>query len=166
MKEADLPLYISSFTLLHQNITVTSQSIVWFRREHGVFVTNILISLSEYACWFGDTNRCLTSGQSQWLYCNFDVKTHEPIYNEPWKDWKKTSLSLGGWNSSTEQVFISGSISGWNQRFYKQKAQVLQLNSAGHFKRRGIMRHKGQIHARPFCWHVSPIENPGGKCAE
>ena len=34
-------------------------------------------------------------------------------------------------------MVILGSSDGGNQRFYKQKAQVLQLNGAGHLKRGG-----------------------------
>ena len=37
-----------------------------------------------------------------------------------------------------EHIFMSGSRDGWNQHFYKIKSQVLQLNGACHFERRGF----------------------------
>ena len=45
-------------------------------------------------------------------------------------------------NSGMEQVLISGSSDGWNQYLHKKTKTVLQLNSAGHFKRRRRLRHK------------------------
>ena len=75
---------------------------------------------------------------------------HEPAQNEPRKDWENLRLFLGNWNRGMEQMFISGDINGWNQRFYKLKSQVLQINSAVYFKRRRKLCHKGRIHVRPF----------------
>ena len=68
---------------------------------------------------------------------------HEPAENEPRKDWKKLRLSGREWENSMEQIFILGSSYGGNQRFYKQKSQVLQINSAGHFKRSSRLLYKG-----------------------
>ena len=75
----------------------------------------------------------------------------------------KRSASTGGnWNNTMEQMFILGSIDGWNQHFYKLKLQVLQLNGAGHFKKRISLLHKVWSHVWYFCWNISPGEKPGG----
>ena len=67
--------------------------------------------------------------------------THKPSQNNLSKDWKNISLFWENRNNSMEQMFISSSRYGCNQRFYKRKSQVLQLNSSGHFKRRRRLRH-------------------------
>ena len=77
----------------------------------------------------------------------FSYKTHshkyEPTQNDPRKDWKKLRLSGREWENSMEQIFILGSSYGGNQRFYKQKSQVLQINSLGHFKSSSRLLYKG-----------------------
>ena len=72
------------------------------------------------------------------------------------KDWKHISLLWGNWNSGMEQMLISGYSDGCNQHFYKRKAQVLQLNSAGHLKRRRRLCHKSWINVSPLYWYGIP----------
>ena len=48
---------------------------------------------------------------------NTPSETQKPTKNEPRKDCKNLSLSWGEWNSSTEQVFLSGYSNGWNHLF-------------------------------------------------
>ena len=67
---------------------------------------------------------------------------HELTHNEPRKAIKNIILSWGDGKFSMRKMFISGSRYIWNQRFYKQKVQVLQLNSEGHFKKWRILFHK------------------------
>ena len=81
---------------------------------------------------------------------------YEPTPNEPRKDWKKLRLSWVDWNSSTEQVFISGSSYGFLKSFYKWKAKVLQLNGAFHIKRMRRLRQKVWSPVCPFCWYGRP----------
>ena len=54
-------------------------------------------------------------------------------------------------------MFISGSWDGWNQCSYKLKAQVLQLNSEGYFKRRRRLLHKGFSPMRQFFYTEAPV---------
>ena len=78
--------------LLHQKITVSSQSSMWDSNERGIFGTKILISQSGSDCWSPTMIRCLLLIWSLWY--RYKKKHLEPNLknsskeNRPhWNKW-------------------------------------------------------------------------------
>ena len=71
---------------------------------------------------------------------------------------RKSQTISGELNIGMKQMFISGSRDGWKQGLYRLKAQFLQLNSAGHFKRWGRLCRKGRSHVCRFFYMGSPVK--------
>ena len=112
----------------------------WFLKKHNITGRNI------EDCWDAGDSSQNTPSETQ--DTPLETWTNQELAEE---ELENLSLFWWNWNSCMEHIFISGSINGWNQCFYKQKSQVLQLNSAGHFNRRSRLQHKFFSPVCPFC---------------
>ena len=94
------------------------------------------------------------------------LQKHEPTQNEMRKASKNHFLARRNRKISMKQMFIPDSSDGWNQRFYKRKANFLQLNGVVHYKKGRNINQKGWRPVGPLFLHGILDEKSYGKWPE